>query len=491
MKPSALAPVLLMALAASAPAQSKKEKDVRRSVVRVFAVQRLPDLFKPWNKKEPHEVAGSGFIVEGDRVLTNAHLVLYAKQIYLQPYESSERFPAKVVRMASGLDMAVLVPDDPTFFRERPALSFAADLPDVKDAVIVYGYPVGGPSLGITRGIVSRVAYGPCSSHESGLLIQVDAALNPGNSGGPVLVNDRVVGIVFSLMSEGQNIGYVIANEEIKEVLRADGKEAISSKPKLLDTFQALQNDALRASIGLPRATTGVFVNTPFRSDSAYPLKRGDVITRVGSYAIDNDGMVTVKENLRLACQYLIAKLARDECIRLTVWRKGKSLDIDVPVVREPRWLVRRLDGRYPSYFVYGPLVFSPTSPGMADAILSASASIGPLMARRYDLAAFDDEELVLVTALLPHKTSKGYNDPAGQVVSRVNGTLIRNLRHLIEVLRASKVKFIEFEFADKYVETLVFDREELLSATDDILSDNGIRQQCSPDLRAVWEARR
>ena len=75
--------------------------------------------------------------------------------------------------------------DDDSFFDAHPPLPRAAKLPEIKDAVMVYGYPEGGTSLSITKGIVSRIEFVPYNAPVSGLRIQIDAAINPGNSGGP------------------------------------------------------------------------------------------------------------------------------------------------------------------------------------------------------------------------------------------------------------------------------------------------------------------
>ncbi len=99
--------------------------------------------------------------------------------------------------------------------------------------------------------------------------------------------------------------------------------------------------------------------------------------------------------------------------------------------------------------------------------------------------------ELVMVTAMLPHVIAKGYGDPAGQIVSRVNETGIRNLRHLVETLRDATGRFVEIDFADAHVETLVFDRQEVLDAMEGILAENGIRRQGSADRLAAWEAKK
>ena len=75
-------------------------------------------------------------------------------------------------------------------------------------------------------------------------------------------------------------------------------------------------------------------------------------------------------------------------------------------------------------------------------------------------------------------------------VVKSINNIPIKNLAHLVQVLRDSKDEFISIEFYGPYGETLVFRRAEMLAATDEVLTNNGIRNQGSPDSLAVWNAK-
>jgi PDZ domain len=109
---------------------------------------------------------------------------------------------------------------------------------------------------------------------------------------------------------------------------------------------------------------------------------------------------------------------------------------------------------------------------------------------RRGDKPAFDGEQLVIVSSpFFPHKLVEGYSDPIAHVVKSVNGIPIKNLRHLVEVLRDTKDPFIDLEFSGRDVETLIFPRQAMLDATDEILNDNDIRAQGSPDVLSVWTA--
>ncbi len=150
--------------------------------------------------------------------------------------------------------------------------------------------------------------------------------------------------------------------------------------------------------------------------------------------------------------------------------------------------------GKYPRYFIYGPMVFMPASQELTLRLLSYAPWVSmlamaksPLLSRTMDHPAFQGEEIVtLGYGLLPHKTSKGYKPASFSVVSRVNGTAVRNLAHLVELLRDAKGEFLTIDLAGAG-ESLVFRREEVLKATEDILSDEGIRKQYSDDLESVW----
>jgi hypothetical protein len=98
-------------------------------------------------------------------------------------------------------------------------------------------------------------------------------------------------------------------------------------------------------------------------------------------------------------------------------------------------------------------------------------------------------EELVVIAApMFPHKLSKGYNNPSGMVLASVNGTPIRSLSHLVTLLRDLKDEFVVFRFSGRAGETLVFPRKEMVTATDEILADNGVRVQGSSELMKIWE---
>ena len=381
-----------------------------------------------------------------------------------------------------------------SFFDKRPPVTRTSALPEVKDSVLVYGYPQGGSSQSITKGIVSRIEFAPYNEGMSGLRVQIDAAINPGNSGGPALVDgqDDPASSSASLHRQADNIGYIIPGEEIDLFLKDAADGTYDGKPAIHESLQTLENEALRAFLGLDKKVQGMVVRSSDPSDHHDPLKPFDIIAKIGAHDIDNVGMVKVKDNLRLNFHYLIQKLVKDDKVPLTVVRQGKTLSIDLPVKTKYPALFSTLKGRYPSYFIYGPLVFSPVTSEFAGSLgrlYGVLAAIGsPLATRRSDLPRFEGEELVVVTStMFDHKIAKGYDNPFTKVVKEVNGVPIKNLRHLVELLRDSHQKFTTIRFDDKASEAIVFNHQEVLTATNEILSDNGIRERASDDLISLW----
>ncbi len=465
---------------------------VASSVVKIHVTRREPDFIRPWTKANAQETGGSGVILEGNLILTNAHVVMYASQIFVQADQSTDRVPAQVKAIAPGIDLAVVEAEKPSFFDGHPPLPLTKDIPAVKQIVNVYGYPVGGEQMSVTQGIVSRIESTVIYCLVRGLRIQIDAALNPGNSGGPAVADGKIVGLVHSKFSKGENIGYLIAADEIRLFLRDIRSGPYHGKPQLWDYLEPTENEALRAKLGMDKET-GLLVSHPFRSTPDYPLKKWDVITRIGNEPIDNQGNVKIRDDLRVFFQYFVPKLATQGRVKLTIFRERKLIDVEAPVPVDGNFVIPFLIEKYPRYFICGPMIFMPASQDLTSRMTGSSwASMlmmtgNPLLARDMDHPKFAGEEIVtLGFALLPHKTAKGYTPSPFSVVARIDGTPVRNLSHLVELIRDAKGEFLTVELAGEG-SPMVFRREEILKATDEILADEGVRKQYSDDLERVW----
>ncbi|RRT55532.1 hypothetical protein B296_00045116 [Ensete ventricosum] len=244
------------------------------AVVKVFCVHTEPNFSLPWQRKRQYSSSSSGFIIGGRRVLTNAHSVEHYTQVKLKKRGSDTKYVATVLAIGTECDIgkisrlsfmtphwlylfsllelvvpglqrlkkrtdsfgffltaAMLTVDNDEFWEGVSPVEFGS-LPALQDAVTVVGYPIGGDTISVTSGVVSRMeilSYVHGSTELLGLQVwklklglvflskaspfQIDAAINSGNSGGPAF-NDKgkCVGIAFqSLKHEDvENIGYVI-----------------------------------------------------------------------------------------------------------------------------------------------------------------------------------------------------------------------------------------------------------------------------------------
>ncbi|KYO00680.1 serine protease DegP [Plasmodium gaboni] len=232
--------------------QGNSFKKYFKGVVKLYVDITEPSLEMIWQNNPPKSITGSGFIIEGHLILTNAHNISYSTRILIRKHGNSGKYESKILFVAHDVDIAILTVEDKTFFDDVYALHFGP-LPSLKDEIITMGYPSGGDKLSVTEGIVSRidVQYYKHSNYKF-LLTQIDAPLNPGNSGGPALVKEKVVGICFQSYKASNNISYIIPSTIISHVLLDIHKNKKYTGYVFLGVkYEPLENPYLREALGL------------------------------------------------------------------------------------------------------------------------------------------------------------------------------------------------------------------------------------------------
>src|SRR5262249_43105906 len=146
---------------------------VESSVVKLLVTTRRPDYFRPWTKSPPEKASGSGVVIDGKRILTNAHVVMHASEVFVQMRRGGDQLPAKVKAIGPGIDLAIVELTNPEKLKDVPALPLAKELPQLKSRVSVYGYPKGGDDLSVTDGIVSRIEFTDYNYSTGGVRVQV------------------------------------------------------------------------------------------------------------------------------------------------------------------------------------------------------------------------------------------------------------------------------------------------------------------------------
>jgi len=230
--------------------------DISDAIVKVYAVSDPPDYLNPWNMMGPSSVTGSGAIIEGNRILTNAHVVSDLTFLQVRRYGDTQRYPARLLAISHQCDLALITVDDPHFFQGIDPL-IIGDLPATNQEVLVYGFPMGGDTLSITKGVVSRIEHQPYVHSSIALLAgQIDAAINPGNSGGPVIVNGKIVGVVMQGIPSSQNIGYMVPAPIIKHFFEDLSDRQLDGFPNLGVCMQYMESPDLREKYAMPENTT-------------------------------------------------------------------------------------------------------------------------------------------------------------------------------------------------------------------------------------------
>ncbi len=489
--------IMLCTLLACSPlAVADDDFDARDSIVKIHATFRGADFSRPWTKESPYEVSGTGFVIDGNRILTNAHVVEKSSQIFIQPPNSADKFRAKVVGISPEMDLAVLelrkTSEREEFHANHPPLVLQGKLPAIGATVQAIGYPMGGEQVSITEGVVSRIEYTGYNMDAAGLRLQVDAAINSGNSGGPVIFEDEVIGVVFAGIQYADNIGYVIPTEEVLHFM-TDIEDGTYDGPPTLDNFgsQTCENDAIRDWLGLSKDQTGI-IYIRSKEKLNLPFEKWDVIDKIGPYDIDNAGMVKLTDDLRLLWLHFVRELTTEEgTVPITVIRKGKTVQLNIPSRNDRDKVIPFIGNDYPEYFVIGPMIFTPVRREHFYELYLGYGIIdgSPVALHMEDDKEYEGQEFVVVADdFLPHPITKGYDMSGSPTLKAIDGTDIKSLEHAVELIRNAEGDYIEFSFFDRRQETLIFDREELLEATEEILEDNSIRKQGSKRFMDIWE---
>jgi S1-C subfamily serine protease len=343
--------------------QAGENSGLEKSVVLLKSVCQDFDYDAPWRQGKIIEGIGSGFVIEGKRILTNAHNVSNNKYLEVRKEDVAKLYPAKVAFIGHDCDLAIITVEDEGFFDDTTALKLG-ELPKVNTTVSTYGFPIGGRHISVTEGVVSRIEIDNYSHSgaDAHLAIQTDAAINPGNSGGPVMQDGKVVGVAFQGIRRAENIGYLIPTTVIRHFLADinDGKyDGFGSLG--ISIYPGLHSESYREYLKVPSGEDGVVVvGTLLNSSAESVLQRGDVITRIDDYDIDNDDRVEIY-GLRLNSSEVIETKQIGETVKLAFYRDGSLKETTVAIgLNRPVLDWAREYDRLPRYVCFAGMVFVP-----------------------------------------------------------------------------------------------------------------------------------
>ena len=441
---------------------------VENSIVKIYTVSKTPNYTVPWNTtiKRSH---GSGAIIDGHRILTNAHVVANETFIEVKRHGDTKRYKANVEYISHQADLALLSIEDETFFNGTNPLKFDG-LPKIQQEVTVYGFPMGGNSISVSTGIVSRIEHNRYAhSREIFLSIQIDAAVNPGSSGGPAISDGKIVGVVMQHVSKSQSIGYIVPVEIVRHFLEdvKDGKYDGFAHLGL-DT-QRMENDTIRKVYKMQEDTTGVLIINIAQKSSAYSvLQKDDILLEVDGHQVQNDGTVEFRENQFTSFKYYIDKKHICDSVKLKILRDAKVtvVEIELHSIADDNLLVNTLEHDVmPKYYIYGGYVFTPLSRNL---IMRYNSTLLQLRQAAGEYATDEKEEAVVLLKVLADKSNRGDHSFSLWMIDKVNSKEFKDFKEFVQILKNFDGKYLIFENRDGVKVTI--DKDEALKIESTIL---------------------
>lgn len=484
---------LLFALAVEAKSSADSIERLKDAVVKIHTTSAPPDYFTPWRLLNAKQSSGSGAVIHGQRILTNAHVIADASYIQVQKHGAAKKYLARVAFVSHEADLALLEVDDADFFEGLRPLKIGK-LPAPLQEVSVFGYPFGGSTLSITRGVLSRVEH-QNYAHAGGYLLagQLDAAINPGNSGGPVIVDNKVVGVVMQANTSGraENLGYFVPPSVIRHVLSDAEDGQHHGFIDLGFRTQSLDSPAMKRSYGLAGGladqSRGILVAHVFEGSAASGvLQPNDVLLSIDGFELADDSTIEFRKNQRTNFKYAIDQYHQGDQVPVRLLRQGQEMHLSLNTERSAASFSLVQPQQFdqpPRYLIYGGVVFVPLNMNLIKRWgrdWHRQAPVEFLHARnRWVLG--EQRELVVALKVLAADVNLGYHDWKNWILGSVDGVAVKDFEHFCHLLAAPSTSYTTLRDAEGY--QMVIDRQQATATETEVLQRYHVPSPRSPGL--------
>src|SRR5881227_2129119 len=468
-------------------APPKPNGPVQKSLVRITATSVEPDYKAPWNSGGIQRAVGAGFVISGNRILTNAHVVSNSRYLTVEREGDPNKYPATVQFVAHDCDLALITVSAPDFFKNMLPLQLGG-IPALESTVSAYGYPIGGERMSVTTGIVSRIDFQlyTHSSVDQHLAIQISAQINPGNSGGPVMQDGKVVGVAFQGYSGdvAQGVAYMIPTPVINRFLKDISNGHYDEYPDLAITYAKLQNPAQRRFLGLKDDDRGVVVSSVVAAGPSngilYP---GDVLLTIDGHPIASDANVEL-DGEHAQFEEVVERKFKGDSVKLDVLRNKQPTTVSIKLYKPWPYSVQghSYDVR-PRYVLYGGLLFQPLNLDMLEAYRTADLRVRHFFEYFVlDQLYVQHPDVIVLTNILPDPINTYLAPYRGGIVDEINGKKIRTLDELAKAFTDSQDRLVIRMIGDG--PPLVLDRKQVEGARERIkMRYNVVREQNLQEL--------
>jgi len=452
------------------PSPVLANEKVKDAVVKVYNDFAWPNFLKPWRDGDTGSATGSGAVITGNRIITNAHVVAYSNFLQVQKNNSPKKYTAKVAFISHDADLALLTVNDPTFFDDITPLKLGK-LPQPLEQVTLYGYPMGGRSLSTTRGVLSRTEHRRYAHSNAFLLAgQMDAAQNSGNSGGPVISKGKIAGIAMQSLKGGgaENLSYFIPPSVVQHFLTDVQDNTYDGFINNGFIGQTVTNNAMQQFYHLNDDEFGVLVlhvlsGTPAEKS----LRINDVILNVDGYDIANDGTIAFRKNQRTSYKYAFDQYFSGQSMPLIVMREGKKIKIDLLLEQSKRMPYLSAGMQFdhpPEYYIYAGFVFSPLNRSLINAYRRVPSRFNQ---KTREFSTPSKHETVVITGKLSAEINQGYTGRP-TVIEQVNGLAFDDFEAFIQLIENNTQEFVIFTSDNK--KKIMVKHKEALQSESNIL---------------------
>ena len=451
--------------------------DVDQAMVKIYTNSVAYNYYIPWSTDAPRESSGSGCVVEGNMILTNAHVV--SNETYLQVRKEGDprKYQAFVVAVSHDADLALITVHDDSFFEGIDPLELG-ELPFPREQVTVYGYPMGGDALSTTQGVISRIeSHRYVHSDLSLLTVQLDAAINPGNSGGPAIIDNRIIGVAMQTNTQADNIGYVIPVPVIKHFFEDMEDGNYNGFPSAGFTYQTIRSEAFSERFGIEEEQSGVMVTRiAYGSPAAEVLEPGDVILQIDGRSIAGDGTVEFRPGSRTRLDYMVNRCQIGEIIPLEIVRDGIPETVEIllnTTFHDLTVVSYKIYDTPPEYFIFGGAVFMPLTLNYLESwgsdwrLHTIDYLSYPLLFNNWRTE--EREEIVILTFMLPAEVNAGYESINYEIIETVDGARVRSFSQFVETLDSGTDQFLEL--TTNLGNIIILDREKAVAANGEIMA--------------------
>lgn len=442
--------------------------NIHEKVVRITSQNIMIDWLEPYKNKFTTSSVGSGFFIDNKgTILTCSHLVINSKKVYVEiPQEGKKKYTADIISTCPDFDIAVLKIKgyrNKSFFNLLEKDKFY-NLKLGKE-IFALGFPLGQDNLKITQGIIS--------GRDSGL-IQTSAGLNKGNSGGPMLLDNIVIGINVSKISNANNIGYAVPLLYYYNIMHV--KTKLIKRPIL--GIHYLNLDKNYNELNNIKCDNGILIKNVHKNSPLWNcgLRKGHILCSLGGHNIDNYGLLDKKWfDEKMTINDIKKTFKLNDKIVITYYNKKKLIkthfkftDFDLTITKKyPMY-----DSSGEDYEVFAGMVVCDMNIDHIKTLVNDECdgkfNLNYHTSRIVNLYKEREEERLIITHLFPNTIIKKLeNIRVGDIIEFVNNKKVKNIKDYRKALSSPIIKNKK-----KYLKLITEDGKECVLSLNEVMKE-------------------